>query len=532
MNQVYNSHEQSENSEMSSVAEEAKDSALLKKFRANVVDAEKLYETFFKEVKNWNELAKYGCLKKARKKYKVNITDEVIQQIVASLYAQNPNVKVMKRKRIDYTAWDGTATQLDQAIAVVSMAPELAMNGIDPQTPKILEADAIVQDAMAVHRFRDFLERKGKTLEILSQYFLDEQTEDFFTNFQRMIRRALVSGVGWIKIGFQREMGFDGAIERQIADQREQIERAESLDDSSENEQERAADLEEKRRTLEALEKQEIVIREGLIFDFPLPRNVIIDPKATSWSDLNSADWLCEIHPLTKDDIKAKFPDFDIKKLDYASSGDTGKVTAQPIKNNDKSTNAGSRGMSKESFYRVYEYYGKSNGLVYWFIDGCDQFLEEPDIPNVDVEGFYPYKDMIFNTNENEGDTTPVSDVSKMEDAQEALNQKRQWSLDHTRHSLPKYWALANSLDTEARAALKTSDQVGLVVLLKQVIDNGKLGDLLQRWKPPSSIRTSMPPMSRPTISLWPRMPLRPRSVTRPRARLRRRRFLNQRFLR
>lgn len=481
MNQIYNGHEETEQSDKSEVADASEDSKLLRSMRAEVIDAEKLYDDFFKKVKNWNDLAKYGCLKAELANYKSNVTDEVIQQIVASLYAQNPKVKSTLRPRIDNTVWDGTASHLEQAIAVVSMAPQLAMQGINPNTPKIAEADAIVQDALAVHKFKDFLKRKGKTLEILFLYYLDEQTEDFFSNFQRMIRRALVSGVGWVKIGFQREMGFDGAIERKIADQREQIEHMESLDDSAEEADERAADLEEKKHMLAALEEQEIIIREGMFFDFPLHRNMIMDPKAVSWSDLNSAAWLCELHSLTKKEIKARWPKFDITKLDNSSSGEKGKVSAQPIREESNSSKATARGMSKEDFYRVYEYSSKTDGLVYWFIDGCDEYLDEPDVPNVDVEGFFPYQNLIFNTNENEDDTTPVSDVSKMEDAQIALNQKRQWSLDHTKHSLPKYWSVAGALDDEAKAALKTADEVGLVILLKNVIENGKLSDLLQK---------------------------------------------------
>lgn len=457
------------------------DSSLLKKMREKVIDAEKLYKDFFDLIDRWEQLAKYGCLKENVGSYKANVTDQVIQQLVASLYAQNPKVKASIRERIDYTVWNGDATQLDAAIAVVRMAPELAANGINPQTPQIMEADAIVQDAYAVHKYREFLERKGKTLELAYLYFLDEQSEDFFSNFQQVIRRALISSIGWVKLGFQREMGFDGVTERKIGDQREQIKRAESLDGEEGSEEDRAADIEEKKRILKGLEAQEIILREGLVFDFPLVRNVIIDTKAISWANLNSADWMCEIHDLTKQERSDEFPNIDFNKIDGANSTDGGKIKVHPTEKEEKGSAKASRGMSEEDFYRVYEFYSKTDGLCYWFMDGYDEYLREPDVPNVDVEGFFPYENLIFNPNENKDDTTPVSDVSKMQDAQEALNQKRQWSLDHTRHSLPKYVAPATAMDNEVKKALETSDEVGLVILLKALQDGQKVSDILQK---------------------------------------------------
>ena len=459
------------------------DSSLLKKMREKVVAAEKLYKDFFDLIDQWEQLAKFGCLKENVGRYKANVTDQVIQQLVASLYAQNPKVKASIRERIDYTAWNGDATQLDAAIAVVRMAPELAANGINPQTPQIMEADAIVQDAYAVHKYREFLERKGKTLELAYLYFLDEQSEDFFSNFQQVIRRALISAIGWVKLGFQRETEFDSVTERKIGDQRAQIKRAESLDNKEGSEEDRAADIEEKKRILEGLEAQEVVLREGLIFDFPLVRNVIIDPKATSWSDLTSADWMNEIHHLTKKEMGDEFPDLDLEKLDNANTADGNKIKVHPTEKEEKSGTKASRGMSKEDFYRVYEFYSKIDGLCYWFMDGYDEYLREPGVPNVDVEGFFPYENLIFNPNENVDDTTPVSDVSKMRDAQEALNQKRQWSLDHTKHSLPKYLALAQNLDEEVKSALKKADEVGLTILLKQITDGQKLGDIFEKME-------------------------------------------------
>ena len=457
------------------------DSKLLNKLRDRVTAAEKIYDSFFEKMDEWEQLAKYGSLYANRHKYTANITDQVIQQLVSSLYAQNPKIKAFSRERIDYTVWNGEATQLAQAIAVVSMAPELAASGIDPQTPKILEADAIVQDALAVHKFKDFLDRKGKTLELLFLYFIDEQSEDFFGNFQRMIRRALINGVGWIKLGFQRETGFDNVTERKISDHRTQIKRLESLDGEDEDEDDRQADLEEQKNLLAGLQDREIVIREGLVFDFPLSRNVIIDPKATSWSDLSSADWICEIHLMTKDEIGENFPDFDLDNLDRSPSGGNTKV--QPIDNDSGENTGSSRGMSEEDFSRVYEYYDKKAGLVYWFIDGYEEYLIEPGAPNVEVEGFYPYENLIFNGNENIDDTTPMSDVDKMRDPQEALNQKRQWSLDHVRHALPKYLSLGQNIDDALRDTLANSDEVGLVIPLKSVTEGQKLSDVFQKME-------------------------------------------------
>src|SRR5690606_19151329 len=128
---------------------------------------------------------------------------------------------------------------------------------------------------------RQQFDKIGKTLEVLFSYFLGEQKPlDFKRGMKQVVRRAVTTGVGYVELDFQREMGPRPGLNDQLADFRarldhlqtlaEQIQEGEFDEFSAE-----AAELEHSFNSL--MQEPEIILREGLIIDFPAVTSVIPD---------------------------------------------------------------------------------------------------------------------------------------------------------------------------------------------------------------------------------------------------------------
>jgi hypothetical protein len=195
--------------------------------------------------------------------YVANITLQHVQKRVAALYAKNPKAVAKKRQRLLATTWDGSLESLAQAESTVKQAQAALMglpagvpgmppgglpgapgtplppgaNGSGPPPPgappgmpgmpmmapppppmpgpaEMMNAQAVLADAQAVKQQMQMLNKIGRTLEILYDYEISEQTPSFKSAMKMTVRRAATSGVGWTRLGFQRLMGA-GGVERQ-----------------------------------------------------------------------------------------------------------------------------------------------------------------------------------------------------------------------------------------------------------------------------------------------------------------------------
>src|SRR6185437_1005395 len=149
-------------------------------------------------------------------RYVANIALRHVLQRTAELYPHNPTVKAKRRAKIIATNWDGTQASLQQAEQAALGATQMGM----PPPPQAL---AVLQDVQQVQQYDRLMDRIGKTLEIVYDYNIDEQAHSFKSMMKMTVRRAIITGVGYVKLGFQRAMRMSPEIEARIADMSERL---------------------------------------------------------------------------------------------------------------------------------------------------------------------------------------------------------------------------------------------------------------------------------------------------------------------
>ncbi|MEA3594707.1 hypothetical protein OIN70_15650, partial [Staphylococcus aureus] len=75
--------------------------------------------------------------------------------------------------------------------------------------PQMQQAQSVLQDAENVRQQSSMLDTIARTLELVQGYTIQEQAHDFKIMMKLLVRRAVTSGVGYVKIGYQRVMQRD-----------------------------------------------------------------------------------------------------------------------------------------------------------------------------------------------------------------------------------------------------------------------------------------------------------------------------------
>ena len=192
---------------------------------------------------------------------------------------------------------------------------------MDPMA--IMQAMALLQDVATGFAARQVRERMGQTLELLFEYELDQQEPAFKTSMKSMVRRAIVTGAGYIKLCYFRDMEPRPELAAQVNDMAQRIADMEQLNaDIADGEiDEDSAEVEELRLALSALHEEmqtnEIVAREGLFYDYPRTWSIIPDRKTQSLQGFVGSRWVTQEYQLTPEQVEA------IYKVDIKSSGFT-----------------------------------------------------------------------------------------------------------------------------------------------------------------------------------------------------------------
>jgi hypothetical protein len=414
-------------------------------------------------------------------KYVANVTHQLIRSKVSSLYARNPRARARRRPMVDYVVWDGRQETLSTAIQTV-MGPMQAMQAVgaaqmgapgmvaSPQpapAPMMdpITAMQIVTEAVKIRQQRDMIDRIGKTAEIMFHHALDNAKPGFKQRMKQAVRRACTTGVAWVKLDFERAYdGYRPETNDQIADTQDRINAMQAalaelhggeLDTQS-------AEMEQLRLSLEHLTSQpDMLVREGVLFDFPKSWNVIPDKECQQLIGLIGCKRLAERHESTVDGIKAKFGiDLGDNYRPYVdargkqSSDQAGKVV-------------------------WYEEYDATTGMLYSVADGYPDFLCEPCAPRVDVEQFFPYYPIVLNEVENEDDLYPLSEVDLVESMQKELNRSAEALRQHRIAAAPYTVAGKDKLSDEDVSRLKARSAHD-VILLQALVGNQKVQDLFQ----------------------------------------------------
>jgi hypothetical protein len=384
----------------------------------------------FRRMRECQQLATFGADRTwiDAGSYVAPIAPRHINTMVSALYAKDPRAIATRKKRMLYQLWDGDPESL-----------KLAMMAVQSGDPMQIEAaKPLLEEIDAVKQYNLMVDRMGKTLECLWMHFTTEQQTEFKSRLKMLIRRTKVNGVGYVRLGFQREMAKDPDVCAEISDTTEKLKRIEvMLAEMQEKEgeyDEQSKEAECLRLQLEDLaSRQEIIVREGPVFSYPRSDKVIIDPEVEHLKTLAGAGWWAQEYEYTPSKVREVFGvDIGSNYTKYSTK------TQGRRKSDDKCTRA-----------RCYIVECKTDQTSFAVCEGYPDFLRVPAEPDVKIERFFTLFPLVFNEVENDEEKIPPSDVWLMRHPQQEVNRSRQGLREHRVANKPR-WAVPHGALEEA----------------------------------------------------------------------------------
>ena len=468
---------------------------LVSQWAAKIKRGKKYWQPIYDQMKADQDFAAGKQWSKEDKddRYVANLTLRIISQRVAFFYAKNPKFDARRRTRIMNTVWDGdqsTLMALQQAAAQVTQ--QVAMGAMDPMMAQQAQAASmpIIQDAARVKQQEEQLGKIGKTLELLFRANIEGATHDFKQMMKMTVRRASTTGVGYVKVGFERVMQKKPDIEQRVADISNRLSTLEriSADIHDDQTDENGPEAEQLRLMLNDLKSQmQVVVREGLTFDYPMSTSIIPDPKLISLREFLGADWVAEEYILSPNDVKEIY-EVDVGKQFNAYKGVDDSVTVSTRAGftvlQDKTSKTEVREGNDGRSCCVWEVYNRKDGLVYTLCDGYPDFLREPASPEVYTDRFWPWWPLTLNDTDHETLVYPPSDVKLIRDMQMDYNRGRQGIREHRRAARPKTVVAAGMVDAEDLEKLENHPD-NAIIELNGLQPGQKVEDLLQAFRGP-----------------------------------------------
>lgn len=403
--------------------------------------------------------------------YRANIAQRHIAQRVAALYAKNPKVVCRRAKKLDFAQWDGSFSTLALQQQMMQQA-QLTGGQLAP------ESLMFIQDFIQGVAHRTKMQKIAKTMELLFEHTLASQEPPFKVSAKQLVRRTLITGVGYIKIGFRRTLQKRPEDVDRINVLTEQLRNAERImadrvDDVTDDD---TPDLEVLRLQLEAAKSaaQDVVASEGVVFDFPRSNAIIVDKSCSHLRTFTGAKWIAHEYVLTREDIQ------EIYSVDVQS--------AQSMDGVSGAKEDGNKG------FRVWEVYEKKTGHTFTVMEGYQDYLREPSKPDFHLKRFWPIVPLCFNeleTDNEKGNTIfPISDVELVKHIQREYNRSREALRRHRIANRPRHATPAGALDDEDKANLQSS--------------GGNTTVELKGLQPGDDIRTKLMPI--PVVQLDPQV--------------------------
>lgn len=400
--------------------------ALVTKRLDAIKAAERHFEPDFKRMRQDMDLCRWGDVDEDEDAYRANITARHVKQTVAALYAKNPRLTARRRKRLEFKVWDGDPMKLQQA----AMAQQMAMDPVAMADPNaqamVMQASALMTDVQEAQQRMQLYDRIAKTLQIVAEYYVSEQSPTFKKQMKQLVRRTAICGVGYLKPGFQRIQSRAPEIETRLADAKQRLAKLEQMaaDAHDDEMQPDSAEAEDLRLMIGQLESEPVVdLREGLIFEFPKATHVIPDIATRQLDGWVGCTRLREKFLLTPDQVQQTYGvDVASSYSAYTPGGKQSNITEK----------------GKTDLVCVYEEYDRETGLKYCMADGYPDFLREPYPPEVDIEGFFPIFALAFNTEEHEDKVFPWSDVHRLKPIQREYNRLREGLRQHRWNARPR----------------------------------------------------------------------------------------------
>lgn len=462
------------------------EAALVKYWSAQVRKAKAQWAPVFKQMKADQKFAhgkQWPQQQAEDSRYVANITLRAVNQKVAVLYAKNPTAIAVRRKTLDFQIWDGSLDslapyqqalqppqpQVDQMTGQVMLPP--------PPDPALVQmAQMVLADVQQGMMRRQQAEKLGKTLEIVYEYEIGEQPVAFKTSMKQLVRRTITTGVGYSKIGYHRFMEkLPGDVDR-VTDATQPLRRAEriNLEQQAGNiDQDNPQSEELLRMTAAAHQMPEMLVKEGLDWEFPPSTSLIVDPRCRQLKGFVAARWVAQEYMLSADDVKEIYGvDVSANYNSHTLAGESSSTNTLLYGPEDK--------RSQGDLCAVYELYDKATGTCMTFCAGFPSFLVAPAAPPLLLENFWPWFVLTFNDAEDEDNIFPPSDVSLMHDMQVDYNLRRQRLREHLDAARPKHATPKGMLDEQDKANLSGSS-AHTVIELSGMTPGASIDSVLQR---------------------------------------------------
>lgn len=445
----------------------------VKKWASKIQASKKFFEEDFKRMREDMKIARQGASDDWVKagNHTTPIINRYINQSVSALYAKNPTAKAEKRKTLDYTLWDGKPDTAQAALEAVMQGDMSQMQ--------------LVQDIEQGRQKFEMMSRIGQTLEILFDYYANEQKPRLKPLMKSFVRRAKTCSVAYLMLGFQREYGELSPDETaELSDARNKLaEYQRRIDDYVDKEigqsmhQDEVFELQTLIADLEMKENR--ILREGPKFMFPRSTEIIIDPRCTQLMGFIGAGWIAREFHKTSDEIQ-KIYGVDLKNQ-YTPYSEHGKGEMAEYHRRAESDDSNSDD-KKTGLVCIWEVYNKELGQTFTIADGYCGYLVSPKEPDYWMEGFWPVFALTFNDVESEDKLYPPSDVHMLKHVQAEYNRSREYRRLHREANKPKYAAVKGRLSEKDKE--KLSNAPAHAVIEFESLGNGeKIADLVQRFE-------------------------------------------------
>lgn len=475
---------------------------LVLKLTALIKDDKKYFADSFKRMRKDMYVATYGCEEEwGKDRYVANIIGNHISHKTDRLYAKNPKAVAKRRETLDFAMWDENPDTLKMAMEFVSSQTAMMQSmpqEIDPMTgsvvpsqpipsPEFQQAQAIVQDAQAGIEKQKTLKKFGQTLEILFAQALRQQNPvDFKTAMKQLVRRTCTTAVGYIDVGFQRAYGLRLEAQNKLADAKMRLEHLQSLQtDVDEGEiTPPDAEIAELQAAIAGLEsEQDVLLREGLVFDFPPSTRVIPDKMCKHLVGWIGARHLTVEYLYTSQQVKEVFGvDLENKYTSYRLDGDkdSDDRSRNYVYDNDDygEDDLNQNPSQKKGLVCVWKHFDKPSGLVYYLADGYKDFLRPPAPPDVKIDDFFTIRALTFNAVENEELLFPPSDVALLLPMQKEINRSREAQREHRKAARPRWGYSNGALSEDDIEQLTRCDPLSAIAL--SFDPSVKISDILQ----------------------------------------------------
>jgi hypothetical protein len=452
------------------------------KWQSKLRAAKKYWDEDFKRMREDMKIARQGASDEwaSDGSYTVPIINRYLNQSVASLYAKNPTALAERRETLDFQVWDGKAETAQAAIQAVAQAMQMGI-APDPQSM------AVIQDIEQGRQRKEMVDKIGRTLEILYDYYSNEQKPRLKPLMKSLVRRAKTCGVGYIMLGFQRQYAqLSPDDTARLADAREQMGELQrrmqdfvddKIDSSVESE---IYELETLIKQFEDMQSK--ILREGPLFMFPRSTEIIVDPCCKQLMGFVGAGWIAREFHKSADEIQ-KIYNVDIKNTFTPYKEDNKGDLAKYHYDVDSYDKIGrSDDKSDVGLVCIWEVYNKELNQTFTIADGYKGFLKPCAEPEYWMEGFWPVFAITFNECESEDHLYPFSDVHQLKHVQAEYNRSREYRRLHREANKPKYMAIKGRLSDQDKELLQSHPPHALVEL-DGLGGNEQVGNLIQRFQ-------------------------------------------------